>query len=163
MATTTLTQPFLFEPQGTVVEVDGMLWYEVDMYRGSDTTDIQGVSWWTTDYCTAKVYAGGYGDMGIIMHRTVRLLVTEAILVSPCPYLIGGRGTHITDVENHVDSTDLEHYYYGLSYGSMGLHDVPHFDISIHSTILEHISVLVDVHVPRHVDVPSSKTITITL
>jgi hypothetical protein len=35
--------------------------------------------------------------------------------------------------------------------------------MSIHHTILEHLSVLVDTHVPRVVDVPINKTITITL
>src|SRR5437764_11570945 len=99
---TTLTQPYLFEPQGTVV--DG--WYVVDVYRGSDSTNVDGISWWTTDYCTAKVYAGAYGDKAIIMHRTIKLLVVEGTVCGPNDYLLGGRGTDIcfrTD-----DTVDLE-------------------------------------------------------
>jgi hypothetical protein len=123
-------------PVGRVV--DG--YYVVDIYRGSDTTNVEGISWWTTQYSTACIYADAHGDKGFIMHRTIQLPVMKGHICSPNDYLLGGRKA-TREMFNTVDSTDLTHYYYGLCYGDISLHSVPHFDISIHHTLLEGLTI----------------------
>lgn len=146
---------YIRNPDGKVV--DG--WYVVDIYRGSDTTDVTGISWWTTDYNQAKIYAETYKEKGLIMHRTIKLPVCfdGVTLYNPSPYLVGGRGG-----SGAIDTTkdvDMERYYYGIDM-DIRVDKVEHFVISIHDSILKNISRLVDIDKPHHVEIPKELQIT---
>jgi hypothetical protein len=145
------------QPMGTVVAVDDVQYYEVSIYRGSGTTNTDGVSWWTTQYSTACVYAGAYGDKAIVMQRTIKLPVYKGSICNPSPYLLGGKGGIVDG-----DVIDMADYSYGISMDTLDVNNLPHFDISISDIMLESISTWVGVDKPVFEDVPG-RTIKISL
>jgi hypothetical protein len=121
-----------------VYTVDSEGWYVFDIFRGSDTDNLEGISWFSTSYATALVYANNTN--GFIQHRRIRIPAENGFLVNPNDYLLGGRSRARGYKAGQVD-TDIDTYYYGLSEDIYVEEEINwHFDMSIHESMLKAMS-----------------------
>lgn len=104
----------------------------VRMYRGSDTTDVQGISWWTTD---KKLAMGTYYN-GVLMERTIRIPIDGTVLRNACGYVLGHRGGQPIVGRNYSYGTDND----------VDVRMVQHFNISIHEYALQFMTTCIHSH-----------------
>lgn len=133
----------------------------IPCYHGGNDEEVQGISWWTTDYSTASVYAKSHGKKGIIIHRVFVFPITEDNeIYSPFAYLIGGKG--LAKTLDNLHETNLDDYTYGLCY-NVSIKDIMHFDFSVSKKTLEEMSVFLKVEEPQPIEVPKHRSIQISM
>lgn len=163
MATTTLTKPSidLMINNAPIYTVESKQYVTIDIFRGSDSDNIEGISWWTTAYSTALIYANMHN--GFIQHRRITIPVEHGFLVNPNQYLLGGRPQAKGNAAGQV-SADIEHYYYGIDELNMKISDLDywHFRISIHETLLNAMSYEVARYEKTELPAVPGKTITLS-
>jgi hypothetical protein len=144
-----------------IYSIDSEGWVVVDIMRGSDTDDIQGVSWWTTSYSMALTFANVHD--GFIMHRRIRIPVQDGFLVSPNKYLTGGRPQAKGNSAGQV-CIDTNDYYYGINELDLKVEELDtwNFCISIHESMLINMSYEVARYEREQIPSVPGKTITLT-
>lgn len=127
-------------PIGSITEDEQ--WVELTIYRGTDTEQLNTISWWTTDIREARMYALNCGPSSFILERTIRLPLNEGYVCNPHAYLLGGKASR-----HSVRNLDLKDYLWGLDIDRpMKATELEHFYMSIHKEVLELISHPVAVH-----------------
>jgi hypothetical protein len=113
--------------------IDEEGWYVIDFFRGSNNDNLEGVSWWTTCYATALVYANMH--KGFIIHRCFRIYAEHGFLYNPHQYLLGGRPSNPKLVMEPP-----RNYMYGFNMEIKTDDMTWHFDMSITENMLNAMS-----------------------
>ena len=87
----------------------------VRMYRGTNTHDVDGVTWWTTD----KAVAMGTYYQGVLLERVFTLPIEGHMLVNPSGYLLGNKHTAMPSdyaygISDCVDVRSPKHFYMSI-------------------------------------------------
>lgn len=102
----------------------------VDIYRATNTDDLQGISWWTGNKEEAEELAKL--RKGHILHRQIKLSSCGERIYSYGSYLWGGIGD--------LPEVDLNTYKYGINYDSFNIKSCIDLDFCIsvnHSYLME--------------------------
>ena len=102
--------------------VDGMA--HVRVYRGSDTHDVDGITWWTTD----KKLALGTYYQGVLLERVISIPVIGNVIANPSGYVIGNKDGlpdvpqgYSYGVDNNIDVTNVRHFNISINKSALNL------------------------------------------